>query len=62
MEDATQEVQFFFPVEQTVAVIKPPAVDQRGVCVCGGGGGGEDAWGGGGGGDVEVWVYGSVGV
>lgn len=41
MEDTTREVQFFFPVEQTVAVIKPSATDQRGICGRGVGGGGE---------------------
>jgi len=40
-EDTTREIPFFFPVEQTVAVIKPSAIDQKGMCVCGWEGGGE---------------------
>ena len=32
VEEATKEVQFFFPVQQTVAVIKPTALDEKGTC------------------------------
>ena len=33
-EAAQKEIDFFFPVQQTVAVIKPEAYENRGWCHC----------------------------
>ena len=32
--EAEKEIQYFFPKEQTVAVIKPNSVDQKGLYKC----------------------------
>ena len=34
VEDADRELQFFFPPEQTVAVIKPSALSEKGELSC----------------------------
>ena len=31
VEDATKEVEYFFPKEKTVAVIKPTAISEKGI-------------------------------
>ncbi len=34
LEEAEREVELLFPVQQTVAVIKPSGLSEKGMCVC----------------------------